>query len=318
MLDYASLMAVAMVVREGSFERAARALNVTPSAISQRIKALEERLGGVLIVRGQPCIATETGRLLCRHAEQVGMLEQDLRRALPRLATANPVGERVPIRVAVNADSLGTWFIGALAMFLEADEALVDIALDDQEHTHNWLRTGDVQAAVTANAKPVQGCNSIALGRLNYVAVASPAFVKRHFPNGVNATYLGKAPSLCFNRKDRLQAQWVRSICRRNVDVPAHWFPSTQAFIDASVAGIGWGMNPLSLVETHLQDGRLVELVPGRVLAVPLYWQHTRLQMPMLSRLTQTVVAAARAVLQSTAAALRPTRDHTVATRRHP
>src|SRR6202040_2817486 len=115
MLDYASLAAVAVVVREGSFERAARALNVTPSAVSQRVKQLEERLGGVLIIRGQPCVATEMGRLICRHVEQVGMLEHELYGMLPRLASPESADERVTIRVAVNADSLGTWFIRAMA-----------------------------------------------------------------------------------------------------------------------------------------------------------------------------------------------------------
>src|ERR1700742_4310702 len=111
MLDYASLSAVAIVVREGSFERAARALNVTPSAISQRVKQLEEKLGGVLIVRGHPCTATEMGRLICRHVEQVGMLEHELHTTLPALLPAESTDERVTIRVAVNADILGTWFV---------------------------------------------------------------------------------------------------------------------------------------------------------------------------------------------------------------
>ena len=141
MLDYASLAAVATIVREGSFERAARALNVTPSAVSQRVKQLEERLGCVLIVRGQPCTATETGRLLCRHVEQVGMLEQDLRNVLPRVSPSGKDDGRVTLRVAVNADSLGTWFIGAMAAFLSGDRALLDIALDDQEYTLDWLRS---------------------------------------------------------------------------------------------------------------------------------------------------------------------------------
>jgi LysR family transcriptional regulator, chromosome initiation inhibitor len=299
MLDYASLSAIAAVVREGSFERAARALNVTPSAISQRVKSLEERLGGVLIVRGQPCTATETGRLICRHVEQVGMLEHELHGALPRLVPAGSSSERVTIRVAVNADSLGTWFIGAMASFLDVDSALLDVALDDQEHTHEWLRAGDVQAAVTGDAQPVQGCDSISLGKLRYCAVASPAYLRRYFSDGVTAAALASAPSLRFNRKDLLQAQWVRNVCKRDVDVPAHWLPSSQAFIDASVAGIGWGMNPKSLVAAHLRDGTLVELVPARVLSVPLYWQHTRLQMPMLVRLTRAVVAAAKAALGS-------------------
>jgi len=298
MLDYASLSAVTVVIREGSFEGAARALNVTPSAISQRVKQLEERVGGVLIVRGQPCTATEMGRLICRHVEQVGMLEHELHGALPRLAPLESQDERVTIRVAVNADSLGTWFIQAMSKFLETDRALLDVAIDDQEHTQEWLRTGDVLAAVTADPQPVQGCESIPIGKLKYCAVASPSFVQKHFADGVTAAALAAAPSLRFNRKDHLQTRWVRAVCRRNVDIPSHWMASTQAFTDASVAGIGWGMNPQAMVAPHLRDGSLVELVPGRLLSVPLFWQHTRLQMPMLARLTKAVVAASRAALK--------------------
>jgi LysR family transcriptional regulator (chromosome initiation inhibitor) len=204
----------------------------------------------------------------------------------------------VTIRVAVNADSLGTWFIGAMADFLGADRALLDVAIDDQEHTQEWLRSGDVLAAVTANSQPVQGCESVPIGKLKYCAVASPKFVRQYFGEGVTAAALAAAPSITFNRKDRLQAQWMRSVCRRDVDAPSHWLPSTQAFTDASVAAIGWGMNPLSMIATHLRDGSLVELVPGKVLSVPLYWQHTRLQMPMLARLTKAVISASRAALK--------------------
>jgi LysR family transcriptional regulator (chromosome initiation inhibitor) len=294
MLDYASLAAVAAVVREGSFERAARALNVTPSAVSQRIKQLEERLGSVLIIRGQPCKATDVGRRLCSHVEQVGLLEQELRGALPRLASPGVRHDRVTLRVAVNADSLDSWFIDAVSQFVAQADVLMDVALDDQEHTVEWLRSGEVLAAVTAHAQPVQGCNSIALGRLSYLAVASPEFVKRYFPNGVTAAAFAKAPSLRFNRKDQLQAQWARRVCRREVEIPTHWFPATQAFTSGTLAGIGWGMNPEALVREHLKSGALVELVPGRPLAVPLYWQHTRLQVPVLERLTQAVVRVAR------------------------
>jgi LysR family transcriptional regulator (chromosome initiation inhibitor) len=301
MLDYAGLSAIATVVREGSFERAAHVLNVTPSAISQRVKGLEERLGSVLIVRGQPCTATETGRLLCRHVEQVGLLEVDLRDALPKLAQTGAPNALPTLRVAVNADSLGTWFIGAMAEFLRTAAALLDVALDDEEHTVEWLRSGAVLAAVSASARPVQGCNSVPLGRLNYLAVASPGYMRRHFPKGVDATSLASAPILRFNRKDGLQAQWVRRLCRRPVEAPMHWVPSTQAFVDAALAGIGWAMNPRSLVQEHLRAGRLVELVPGQELAVPLYWQVSRLAVPMLRQLTEAVVASARAALDSKA-----------------
>jgi LysR family transcriptional regulator, chromosome initiation inhibitor len=299
MLDYPSIAALAAVVREGSFGRAARVLNVTASAVSQRVKLLEERLGSVLVVRGQPCSATDAGRLLCRHVERVGMLEQDLQVALPKLASEADSAGRVTLRVAVNADSLGTWFIGAMAAFVNAEPALFDVVLDDEEHTAEWLRTSEVLAAITGSARAVQGCNSIALGRLRYTAVASPAFVRHYFATGINAASLAVAPRLTFNRKDRLQAQWMRLVCRRQLDTPTHWLPSTQAFIDASIAGIGWGMNPLSLVRPQLRAGTLVELVPERQLTVALYWQHTRLPVSMLDRLTHTVIAAARLALEA-------------------
>jgi len=294
MLDYAALNALAAVVREGSFERAARALHVTPSAVSQRVKLLEERIGGALLVRGQPCVATEAGLQLCRHVERVGMLEHELRDALPVLA-AGEAGERVTVRVAVNADSLATWFVGAAAAFSQQHGALLDLTVDDQDHTAERLRSGAVLAAVTALAQPVAGCNSEALGTMHYVAAASPDFVRSHFATGVGARTLARAPSLVFDRKDALQARWVRRICHREVETPRHWLPSPQAFVEAARAGMGWGMHPLSMVAKALGDGSLVELVPGSRLPVPLYWQQARAAPRLLARLGDCVRAASRA-----------------------
>lgn len=298
MLDYASLATLAAIVREGSFERAGRALHITTSAVSQRIKLLEERLGTVLIARGQPCTATEVGRLLCRHVERVGMLEHDLREALPLLAGSAAADTRVTLRIAVNADSLANWFIGAMAEFTREHTALLDIAVDDQEHTVEWLRCGHVVAAVTSNPRPVQGCNCISLGRLPYVAVASAEFVRRQFPDGVNATALTSAPSLRFNSKDDLPAKWMRRVWRRDLETAIHWLPATHALLEATLAGIGWALNPQPLIEAHVRSGALVELVPGKPLLVPLYWQHTRLQVSLLDHLTRAVLATARTALR--------------------
>jgi len=297
MLDYAALHALAAVVREGSFERAARALNVTPSAVSQRVKLLEERTGGALLVRGQPCVATEAGLQLCRHIERVGMLEHELRDALPALGMGGngETGERVTVRVAVNADSLATWFMAAAASFATREEAaLLDLTVDDQDHTAERLRSGAVLAAVTALAQPVAGCNSEALGTMHYVAAASPEFAKRHFAKGVGARTLASAPSLVFDRKDRLQARWVRRICHRNVETPRHWIPSPNAFVEAACAGMGWGMHPASMVADAIREGALVELVPGSTLPVPLYWQQARAAPQLLKRLGAAVRAAAK------------------------
>jgi LysR family transcriptional regulator (chromosome initiation inhibitor) len=295
MLDYAALAALAAVIREGSFERAAVALHVTPSAVSQRIRSLEERVGCALVVRDQPCRATETGRRLCRHVDRVRLLEQDLQGTLPALA---PEGvTRVGLPIAVNADSLATWFAPAIAAFAADAPVLVELAVDDQDHTTGWLRSGAVLAAVTGTGRAAAGCNSRPLGAMRYIAAASPAFVARHFAAGVGAGSLAQAPSLVFNTKDTLQALWVRRLCHRDVDLPRHTVPSPQAFVTAAVAGMGWGLQPLALVEAHLHDGSLVELVPDTALDVPLYWQHARAASSLLDRLSREVLTAAHRAL---------------------
>lgn len=292
MLDYAALAALAAVVREGSFERAARALHVTPSAISQRIRLLEERMGCALVVRGQPCSATKTGRRLCQHVDRVRLLEQDIESAVPALA-ADGVA-RVPVPIAVNADSLATWFAPAVAEFAADAPVLLEIAVDDQDHTAEWLRNGAVLAAVTGTARPAAGCNSRRLGSMRYVAAASPAFMGRHFAGGVGASSLGLAPSLVFNAKDELQARWARRHCHRHVELPRHILPSSQAFVTATLAGMGWGLHPLALIASHLEDGSLVELVPDSPLDVPLHWQQARAASTLLDGLTRQLLGAAR------------------------
>ena len=291
MLDYALLSALAAVVRTGSFERAAQQLNVTPSAVSQRIKLLEERIGAVLVVRGQPCLATEMGQRLCRHVEQVAMLESSLRENLPGL---EPEGQPVTLRIAVNADSLATWFIPAMA---KMEGFLFDLVLDDQDYSADWLRRGEVVAAVTSHGRPIQGCDCHPLGALRYVATASPGFVERWFPAGVSAGAAARAPCLVFNQKDRLQSLWLDQVLDGAVQPPLHWLPSSQAFVDGALAGLGWGMNPEIMVQDHLRAGRLVTLKPSQPLDVPLYWQQSRIVGPLLADLTRAVLTTARAVL---------------------
>jgi len=295
MLDYASLSALAVVVREGSFERAARALHVTPSAISQRIRLLEERVGCALVVRGQPCHATDMGRRLCQHVDRVHLLEQELKDALPALAPDGPVRVRLPI--AVNADSLATWFSPAVAAFAADAPVLMDVTVDDQDHTSEWLRSGAVLAAVTGNARPATGCNSKPLGAMRYLAAASPAFVQRYFSDGVGAGSLARAPSLVFNTKDELQTRWAHRLCHRHVELPRHTLPSSQAFVTAALAGMGWGLHPQALIAAHLEEGSLVTLLPDAPLDVPLYWQQARAASALLDGLNRQILSAAQAAL---------------------
>ena len=293
MLDYALIDAVAAVLREGSFERAARALGVTPSAVSQRVKLIEERMGTALIVRGQPCTPTDAGARLCRHAERVAMLEADLRHDLPGVSGPGGAADRPVLPIAVNADSLATWFGEVIAGAAGEGAALLDVSIDDQDHTAEWLQRGRVLAAVTSLGTALPGCRSRRLGALRYRATASPAFVRRWFADGVTARTLAQAPCLVFDRKDRLQHRWAARIARRPVEPAAHRLPSAHAFVAATLAGVGWAMNPEPLVSGHLRAGWLVELVPDTPLDVPLHWQVARIGAPLLDRLGLRVAEAA-------------------------
>lgn len=302
-LDSRQLAAFAAVLREGSFDAAARALHVTPSAVSQRIKGLEERLGRVLIRRGSPCLATEAGESLQRHAQQLQLLEAQ---ALAPFGLAGPARAArgaaaptpLPLAVAVNADSLATWFVPALAALRETHDVCLDLHVEDQDHSSELLRQGRVLAAVSAEPVPVQGCRVQPLGRMRYLAVASPAFMRRHFAEGLTEAALARAPCNVFNQKDQLQARFLRRLSRRRLVPPQHRVPGTHGFIHAAVQGLGWGMNPDVLVGPLLERGELVELVPGEALDVALYWQHWSLEAEVLRALTAAVVAAAAGALR--------------------
>lgn len=298
-LDYASLRAVSAVVQTGSFDKAARLLNVTPSAVSQRVKALEERLGTALVIRGSPCTATEKGAWLCRHMETVGMLESELFAQLPALVDPLLPEARVTLHIATNADSLATWFLTAASVFARASPHLLNIAVDDQDHTAEWLQQGRVLAAVTSMETPVSGCRRTPLGALRYRATASPEFVARYFAAGMTPSAFVAAPALTFNQKDRLQSRWLRRTLGKAPTCPTHWLPSTQSFVEASLSGMGWGMNPEILVGEHLDNGRLVELIPETPLDVPLFWQINRLAADQLTALTRAVVDTARGALST-------------------
>jgi len=297
MIDYSALRVLLAVVQSGSFEKAAAILNVTPSAVSQRVKQLEERVGAALVVRGSPCVATEKGEQLCRHMENVGILEHDLFKGLPALTDAGDLVHRVTLRIATNADSLGTWFLEAMSEFSKSSGYLLNLSVDDEDYTAEWLQQGKVIAAVSGSEKPVSGCRRFSLGALRYHATASPEFVARHFSDGVTPEALAGAPALTFNQKDRLQSAWVRHTLGRDVNLPTHWLPSTQSFVDASLMGMGWGMNPTHLVKDHLEAGRLMDLIPDQTLDIPLYWHINRLAADRLAGLTLTVTDVAGRML---------------------
>lgn len=286
------LAALASVIREGSFEKAAAALHITPSAVSQRIKQLEEQVGVVLVVRASPCTPTPGGEAVYRHAQQVALLEQDLVHAIGPGEAASATSESPPMSIplAVNADSLATWLMPALAEFGRPTHTRLDITIDDEDHTPRWLRSGRALGVVTSQSRPVQGCVVRPLGVMKYIASANPRFVRRWFADGPTAAALRAAPSLAYNRKDTLCAQFLtRRFRLKAPQLTSHFVPSPQSYLEASLRGLAWGMNPETLAAPHVRRGRLVDLAPGHTMDVPLYWQQWAISSPTLDALAATL-----------------------------
>ena len=285
-LDLAQLRALAAVIDEGSFDAAASALHLTPSAVSQRIKALEQSAGRVLVRRTKPTSPTEEGHAYLRLARQVESLVHDVR------LEVSPESERPPtIALAVNGDSLATWVLPALAGL--SGKAYFDIRREDEGRTADLLRSGTVMAAITSDAAPVQGCRSTRLGIMRYRPMASATFVAKWFAGGVDAASLERAPVVVFDRSDDLQDAFLRQHSRRRLDPPRQHVPASSQFAEAIGLGLGWGMLPREQSEELEHAGRLVDIAPGKHVDVTLHWQQWALQTPALEATARAIGAAA-------------------------
>jgi LysR family transcriptional regulator, chromosome initiation inhibitor len=286
--DPGQLEALAAAVAEGTFDAAATRLHVTPSAISQRIKALEISVGRVLVTRTKPVRPTPTGETMLRLARQIQTLTADLARELDQ--TAAPV-----LALAVNADSLATWLLPALATLGEA--VVFDLHRADQEQTANLLRQGLVMAAITRSPKPVPGCSVQRLGQMRYRPMASPDFVDRWFPTGrASIAELARAPIVVFDRDDHLQDGYLRKRSRRRLDPPRHHIPGSSEFLDAIRLGLGWGM--VSDLQRAPLSTDLSAVDPHTCMATPLYWQQWRLHSTALDAVAAAVRSASATTLR--------------------
>ena len=283
-LDGQQLAAFAAVLDLGSFDAAAERLHITPSAVSQRVKALEQRVGQVLVVREKPCRATPAGVPILRLAAQIATLESE---ALAE--TSGGSAERTRIAVAVNADSMATWFT---AVFGLLPEVLFDVRIEDQDHSARLLREGAVMGAVTTERAAVPGCRVQSLGVMRYVPVASVDYVARYLAEGFTAAAAARMPSLAWNRDDALQDKLIRKAFRRDVQRPVHYVPTAEGFGAAVRAGLGWGMYPEQLVTTDF-----VQISPTH-LDVPLFWQSWKLDSVLVASISRAVSTAAGGTLR--------------------
>ncbi|KGN37455.1 LysR family transcriptional regulator ArgP [Knoellia subterranea] len=280
------LRALLAVIDGGTFEAAARHLHLTPSAVSQRIKALEQSMGRVVVRRGQPCTATPAGEVLVRLARQQEFIEQEARAALDE---ASGVRE---LSVAVNADSLATWFRPVLREVAAWEGVVLRLHVEDEGHSHGLLRDGTVVGAITSNPVPVQGCSAEQIGGMRYLPVATPALRDR-FAAGRVVDW-GRMPVLEFNEQDDVQKRVLR---RHGVNAdalpPTHRVPSSEGFVDAVLAGLGWGALPRVQCEQALATGELVLLSSREHVDIPLHWQAWRLRSELVDRLAGVIRAHA-------------------------
>jgi LysR family transcriptional regulator (chromosome initiation inhibitor) len=277
------------IVDSGSFEQAAALLHLTPSAISQRLGALEAAVGTPLLIRSRPCRPTSAGQRLVQYLRRSRLLEQEF---LADLSADD--AQPTSIAIAVNNDTLGTWFLPGLSEFLIRENVLLDLILDDQDHTYTLLEKGLALAGVSSESKPMRGCTAQYLGAMRYRLLATPDYVHRFFSNGFTREAAQKAPVVNFDRKDSLQSIFIRQeLGLMPGAYPTLYVPSSDPFVHAIRLGMGYGMLPSQQYKDMIKTGELLDLAPGKYMDVDLYWHSWRVQSPKLEKLSAQVMAAA-------------------------
>ncbi len=297
--DPDALECLAAIVEEGGFERAAQRLNITQSAVSQRLRSLEAQAGTVLVVRSRPLKPTAAGHLLIKHTKQLRLLRADLERDMQELAPSAMGGARDEERVsiAINADSIATWAMGALQAVV-AQGLPLEIITDDQDFTQEWLREGQVMGCVTTLKQALRGCKVVPLGAMRYVAVAQADYARQHLPQGLTAHNFRSVPFVAFNRKDDMQREFVsQAFGLKRVSLRQLFVPSSEGQVRAVQAGWGVSVVPELLVRSLIDSGALVHLAPSQALHIQLFWHCWNLQSEVLDTLSAALTQAALAAL---------------------
>lgn len=288
MFDYKLIQACAMVIQEGGFEKAAAALHITQSAVSQRVKQLEESVGQILLLRTTPPSPTQTGKKVLKLYHQVKHLEADLTLSLePEDETAH-----TSLPIAINADTVDTWFFEAVQPFLDQENVILDLFVDDQDRTHRFLRDGQVLACISTRETALQGCSIKKIGDISYRMVAAPWFADKWFAGGLSLDSIEKAPALCFTRDDKLLDRLFEMLFPRIPNgMPIHYIPSSTMYINMLRQGIAYGVLPDQQSRELMASGDIIDLVPGQKVIVRLYWHYWNLKSRLLQGFTKALLS---------------------------
>lgn len=287
MFDYKLIEAMAEVVRQGGFEKAAARMCLTQSAVSQRVRQLEEQAGQILLTRSVPPAVTDAGKWFLAHYLQVRHLEEDL----ANRTDFGQEGKPVTLSVGVNADSLATWFPKAVAPMLKDGRILLDIRVDDQEQTHKLLKNGTVCGCISILDRAIQGCRIFEIGTMTYQLLCTKKFSRQWFPHGVTIEGLSKAPAIIFNQKDELHDKTLK-LAFHTVpkDMPVTYVPSSETFVDFIAMGLGYGVVPLAQGGYLMEKGILIPLIAGLTIDIQLFWHCWNLKSPLIESFTRALL----------------------------
>ena len=295
MMDRDQLETFATVAEVRSFERAAGVLNITSGAVSQRIKSLEESLATVLLMREKPVVPTPAGEVMLRHVKALRLLEGA---AMREIAPSGSPHSPVPLAIAVNADSLATWFPAVLRQLLLKRHVALEVVTDDQDHTASRLARGEVVGCLSTEAKPATGFLAERLGSMEYRCYATPDFVAQFFPDGLSIAATLAAPAVLFNRKDSLHDEFLSRHFGFAVDRYArHYLPSPLALMEGIAMGAGYGLVPSSQAQPLLDTGQFVEMAASEPMMVDLFWHHWELEPPLAQEISQLIVSTGHRLL---------------------
>ncbi|MDQ2995199.1 MAG: LysR family transcriptional regulator ArgP [Pseudomonadota bacterium] len=293
MFDYKSLQALAAVIDQQSFEKAAEKIFITQSAISQRIKSLENYYGQPLLIREVPYAPTTLGQMLLSHYHKAKLLEDDTSARLTMHV------ERARLAIAINRDSLDIWFPKVFQSLGKQNTILLEVITDDQDVTLDYFKKGLVSACVSTTEKPVSGCRVDFLGYMDYLLVASPDFKRQYFNKAADYKQnLINAPAVIFDAKDNLHALYLERFFDIHNEAPNyHIVPSVHGFKQFTTLGYGYALIPHIDIKKELQSKKLVELFPKKIWRMPLYWHSWQIQTEQYTHFNKLVVSVAKNIL---------------------
>ncbi|ASP47362.1 LysR family transcriptional regulator ArgP [Cognaticolwellia beringensis] len=295
-MDYKLLHALSVVVDEQNFDKAASVLAITQSAVSQRIKSLEQTLGQPVLIRAQPLVATSIGKKLLAHYQQVKLLEQDI---IPEIS-GDKKNETITANIASNADSLATWLIGAIGDVCHEYNVAVNFRLVDENRSLNYLKDGEVFGALSTHEHALPGCTLDKLGDIQYLLVASPSFIKRYFFKGINEQSLARAPAVAYDQKDDMHIKYIeQTFGLKGGSYPCHTVRSSEAFVNFAKQGLAYCLIPKLQIQAELTSGVLVNLMPEHPIIRTLYWHHWILLKGVFKEFSTAIITRAKQALEN-------------------